>query len=169
MNIVIRADAAVHIGSGHVMRCLTLADELRRHGASVTFICRDWDGHLQTHIMGKGYECVLLPRSETAFHAEDDEYAHWLGVPIATDAAETLAVCAGLRKRVDWCITDHYAIDARWHSELRPHVGKIMVIDDIANRPHDCDLLLDQNLYDNADERYKQLVPAHCRLLLGPE
>ncbi len=172
MNVLIRADAAVHIGSGHVMRCLTLADELRNRGARVAFICRDFEGNLQKHIASKGYQCYLLPRPENAYSVEGSEYAAWLGASQEEDADATASICndcIGEYGKIDWLITDHYAIDERWHRRLRPFVRGIMVIDDIANRPHECDILLDQNLYDNAEERYAGLVPTECRLLLGPE
>jgi UDP-2,4-diacetamido-2,4,6-trideoxy-beta-L-altropyranose hydrolase len=167
MKIVVRADAAVHIGSGHVMRCLTLADELRERGAKVTFICRDWEGNLQNHIESKGYKCILLKRPSEAYSELNNEYGAWLGVSKEQDAAETLAAIS--EEAVDWCIADHYGIDAEWHRIMRPKARQIMVIDDIANRMYDCDVLLDQNLYDNPEARYKSRIPAHCRLLLGPE
>jgi UDP-2,4-diacetamido-2,4,6-trideoxy-beta-L-altropyranose hydrolase len=167
MNVLIRADASVQIGSGHVMRCLTLADELRTHGASVRFICRDWEGSLREHITAKGYECILLPRRSAAYSEETHQYAPWLGTSQEQDAAETLSVLGS--EGVDWCICDHYAIDACWQRLIRHRARRIMVIDDIANRQHDCDLLLDQNLYDNAESRYTSCVPPECRLLLGPE
>lgn len=171
MKVVIRADAAVHIGSGHVMRCLTLADELRSRGAKVTFVCRDWEGHLQKHIESKGYRCLLLKRPSEDYSEPNNEYAAWLGVNKRQDAAETLAVIHEhiATDRIDWCITDHYGIDVEWHGIVRQKAHKIMVIDDIANRHYDCDVLLDQNLYDNPEKRYQSRVPAHCRLLLGPE
>lgn len=171
MNVVIRADAAVHIGSGHVMRCLTLADELRSCGAKVTFICRDWEGHLQKHIESKGYRCFLLKRPSEDYSEPSNEYAAWLGVSKEQDAAETLALIHEhiATNRIDWCITDHYGIDAEWHGIVRQKVHQIMVIDDIANRHYDCDVLLDQNLYDNPEKRYQSRVPANCRLLLGPK
>jgi UDP-2,4-diacetamido-2,4,6-trideoxy-beta-L-altropyranose hydrolase len=172
MNVLIRADTAVHIGSGHVMRCLTLADELRNRGARVAFVCRDFEGNLQKHIASKGYQCFLLPRSESAYSADGDEYAAWLGASQEEDAEATICICKSFIAEygaIDWLITDHYAIGERWQRRLRPFVQGIMVIDDIANRPHDCDILLDQNLYDNAEERYAGLVPTKCRLLLGPE
>jgi UDP-2,4-diacetamido-2,4,6-trideoxy-beta-L-altropyranose hydrolase len=179
VNVVIRADAAVHIGSGHVMRCLTLADELRSCGAKVTFICRDWEGHLQKHIESKGYRCFLLKRPSEDYSEPSNEYAAWLGVSKEQDAAETLALIHEhiatnriehiATNRIDWCITDHYGIDAEWHGIVRQKVHQIMVIDDIANRHYDCDVLLDQNLYDNPEKRYQSRVPANCRLLLGPK
>lgn len=172
MNVLIRADAAVHIGSGHVMRCLTLADELRNRGARVVFVCRDFEGNLQKHITSKGYQCFLLPRPENAYSVDGDEYAAWLGALQEEDADATASICKACiieYGKIDWLITDHYAIDERWQSRLRPLVQGIAVIDDIANRPHDCDILLDQNLYDEAEKRYVGLVPPECRLLLGPE
>lgn len=172
MNVLIRADAAVHIGSGHVMRCLTLADELRNRGAQVAFICRDFEGNLQKHIVSKGYQCFFLPHSESTCSIEGNEYAAWLGASQEEDAEATIRICKSFIAEygvIDWLITDHYAIDKCWHRHLRPFVQGIMVVDDIANRPHDCDILLDQNLYDNAEERYAGIVPSECRLLLGPE
>jgi UDP-2,4-diacetamido-2,4,6-trideoxy-beta-L-altropyranose hydrolase len=70
---------------------------------------------------------------------------------------------------VDWLVLDHYRLDARWEKALRPMARKIMVIDDLADRPHACDLLLDQNLYRAPGQRYSGKVPAECRQLLGPE
>ena len=66
-------------------------------------------------------------------------------------------------------IVDSYALDEQWELMLRPYCGEIMVIDDLANRKHDCDILLDQNFYFNKDVRYAGLVPEHCKMLLGPE
>ncbi len=66
-------------------------------------------------------------------------------------------------------VVDSYALDSKWEKYLRPYVNKIMVVDDLANRPHDCDLLLDQNYYKNLENRYDGLVPSHCRKLLGPK
>lgn len=171
MNIVIRADAAVHIGSGHVMRCLTLADELRERGARVTFICRDWEGHLERHISAKGYTCILLKRPFETYSEPHSEYASWLGVSKEQDARETLAAIEQSlgKESIDWCIVDHYGIDAEWHGIIRQTARKIMVIDDIANREYDCDVLLDQNLYDNPKDRYISRVSPKCRLLFGPE
>ena len=54
-KILIRADASVQIGTGHVMRCLTIADELRRRGTEAIFACREFDGNLRGYIEEKGY------------------------------------------------------------------------------------------------------------------
>jgi UDP-2,4-diacetamido-2,4,6-trideoxy-beta-L-altropyranose hydrolase len=92
---------------------------------------------------------------------------HWSGIDWKVDVKNTLAVLDGMSK-LSWLIADHYALDVRWEEQMRAFTGKIMIIDDLADRPHDCDLLLDQNLYDNLERRYDGLVPNYCVRLLGP-
>jgi len=168
MKVVIRVDASLQIGSGHVMRCLTLADELRSRGADILFISRDHPGNLFDLIKGQGYPlaCLAAAAGEYQASADDPLHAHWMGVSWERDAEETVAALpAG---RADLLTVDHYAVDRRWEGRLRPHVGRIMVIDDLADRPHDCDLLLDQNLYRDMESRYNGLVPDACHKLVGP-
>lgn len=169
LSIIIRTDSSLQIGSGHVMRCLTLADELRLRGAEVSFICRENLGNLIGLIEGKGYQIMRLPQPNTEYVIEFEDVAHaaWLGVPWKQDAAEVIALLGNTEP--DWLIIDHYAIDHRWEEKLRPHVGKIMVIDDLADRPHVCDLLLDQNLNQGMETRYDNLVPGSSQKLLGPK
>lgn len=168
MTIIFRVDASLQIGSGHVMRCLTLADELRLRGADVRFVCREHPGNLNDLIEAKGYLVTRLPRVDFAFVESSEDLAHmrWLGVAWQQDAAETTAAVGDTLPQ--WLIIDHYAIDRRWEEMLRPYVGKIMVIDDLADRAHDCELLLDQNLYQDMETRYDNLVPLACQKLLGP-
>jgi hypothetical protein len=87
--------------------------------------------------------------------------AHW-----ADDAEATRRIVA--RAEADWLITDHYAIDFRWHAKLRGAVRRIMAIDDLADRAHDADLLLDQSDPTETAARYHGLVTRSCVLLLGP-
>lgn len=68
----------------------------------------------------------------------------------------------------DWLVVDHYSLDAAWESRMRQKAAKILAIDDLADRPHDCDVLLDQNWFPDAGQRYAGRVPARCRMLLGP-
>jgi UDP-2,4-diacetamido-2,4,6-trideoxy-beta-L-altropyranose hydrolase len=149
------------------MRCLTLADVLREQGAECEFVCREHEGHLMGHIRSRGYEAHSLPKpSENASFTSEFAHASWLGVDWQTDAAQTHQA---LRSSVvDWLIVDHYALDHRWESTLRSSFRRIMVIDDLADRPHDCDLLLDQN-YGSSAERYRSLVSADCSQCHGPE
>jgi UDP-2,4-diacetamido-2,4,6-trideoxy-beta-L-altropyranose hydrolase len=169
MNICIRADASVEIGSGHVMRCLTLATALRERGAAVQFVCRALHGNLCATIQQQGFAVHTLPtpsKQETERLCSASLYERWLGVPWERDAQETATLCH--KAEPTWLVVDHYGIDARWHAQLRPLVQRILCIDDIANRPLDCDIVLDQNFYDNAHERYRPHVAPQTTMLLGP-
>ena len=158
MRVVIRADASIKIGSGHIHRCLSLADELQKKGADVFFVCRELPGNLCDVLSDRNFRVFRLP----APAADVPEC-----LP-AEDAKETAAVLAALPGSIDWLIVDHYGLGREWESVLRGRVSNILVLDDLANREHDCDLLLDQGIYPDMKHRYRDLVPAGCRLLLGP-
>jgi len=163
-RFVFRVDSSQKIGSGHVMRCLILAEELRECGASVEFIVRDHKGNINQQIISKGFMVNSLPTKPYKTHQALTNYEAWLGVGQNLDSDETISIIED--KAVEWLIVDHYAIDYRWERKLRPHIKKIMVIDDLANRRHDCDLLLDQNYIHN-EKRYDQLVAPDVIKLLG--
>jgi UDP-2,4-diacetamido-2,4,6-trideoxy-beta-L-altropyranose hydrolase len=166
-KIAFRVDASHKIGTGHVMRCLALAGELMDRGAEVMFICRELPGNMCVYLVEKGLQVFRLPANPMEC-CDDDTTPHalWVGVSSSRDREGTFSIL--LQYRPDWLVVDHYALDAAWESAMRLHVGKIMVIDDLADRPHDCDLLLDQNLYKGLERRYEGLVPDHCERLLGP-
>lgn len=166
MLVAFRVDAALAIGSGHVMRCLTLAAALRAGGARCLFICRAHPGHLGELVRQQGHELQLLPApaGDAAAAPEVPAHAAWLGSNWQDDAAQTAAALGDLEP--DWLVVDHYGIDARWEQALRRHCRQLLVLDDLADRPHDADLLLDQNLGRDAAD-YKRLVTAGCRLLTG--
>ncbi len=169
MNVIIRTDSSLEIGSGHVMRCLTLADFLAKEGARVRFICRELHGNLIDFIRSKGYMVHRLSAGGLQQSPHRTTYDHWLTVDKKTDANEIKSILTETEEQIDWLVIDHYAIDLEWEQAVRQYVGGVMVIDDLANRRHDCDLLLDQNFFENAQERYRNLVPPHCTKLLGPE
>jgi len=170
MKAVIRTDSSTSIGSGHLMRCFTLADMLREKGIEVSFVCRELPGNLGWLAREKGHSLFLLPFDgrEPARGNVPSDYARWLGTDWQTDVDQTLTALSG-ESDIDWLIVDHYALDEEWEKRLRWRVGHIMVIDDLANRRHDCDLLLDQNLYNQLEIRYDGLVPCHCKKLMGPQ
>lgn len=145
-RIVIRADASSDIGSGHVVRCLTLADGLKQHGATLEFICRDEPGHLAALIQNRGYRVSLIP-----------------------DTQNDLDFTRGILSQApaSWLVVDNYRLGHAWETPLRPHLGRIMAIDDLANRYHDADILLDQNEVEQGKARYDGLVPPHCRRFQG--
>ena len=173
MNVIIRADASTSIGSGHVMRCLTLAHRLKKEkNAKVVFVMRVLPGNLIGVVEKQGFEVLKLPPANQKYSLNG--YGLWLTVPMEVDAQQTIEVLQHYLQEhscdsLDRLIVDSYALDEQWEQVLHPYCNEIMVIDDLANRRHDCDILLDQNFYLNKDARYAGLVPEHCKMLLGPE
>ncbi|GMT49795.1 MAG: UDP-2,4-diacetamido-2,4,6-trideoxy-beta-L-altropyranose hydrolase [bacterium] len=151
MKLFFRTDASSQIGTGHVMRCLTLADELQEKNGRISFICCEEKGHLFEQIKKRGYKVHTLPP----------------GIDIHTDSSLTEKILKQEQTN-DWLVIDHYGIGSLWESAQRKYVNKIMVIDDLADRKHDCDLLLDQNITHQKD-LYHSLVSEKCSLLLGPK
>ena len=168
MKIFIRTDASLLIGSGHVMRCLTLAEELSQAGVEVGFMSRNHEGNLNGLIRKKSFKLYELPTGiqGQSNDSKRGEYVAWLGTSQEDDASETIEILKD--NRPDWLIVDHYALDEVWERLARPYAKKIMVIDDLADRLHDCDLLLDQNYTSGNGDRYSDLVPPSCTKLLGP-
>jgi UDP-2,4-diacetamido-2,4,6-trideoxy-beta-L-altropyranose hydrolase len=163
--IIFRVDSSTRIGNGHLMRCRTLAEALQKRGEEVEFICRRHEGDM-LELLQKSFTVHELPApAATTSKASDGDYPAWLGVAQEDDAVETIKA---LRARPDWLIIDHYSLDTIWETALRPYAKRIMVIDDLADRNHDCDLLLDQNLVANLEQRYSGRVAPHCPLLIGP-
>jgi len=162
MKIVFRTDASLTIGTGHVMRCLALARALAVREHTCHFICRNLPGNL-ARLVGKEFSLTLLPAPSGAAPCAPPNHAAWAEVEWAKDAEETRAAV----DEADWLILDHYAFDARWERNACPTGARIMVIDDLADRPHECDLLLDQNLGREATD-YDGLVSAVCTRLIGP-
>lgn len=166
MQVVFRTDASLKIGTGHVMRCLTLADALRERGAQSTFICRSQTGHLLDLIRQRGHAAIALAPADESFTVPAEPlHAHWLGTGWANDAEQTRQVLGG--QVVDWLVVDHYALDRLWEQALRQYTRRILVIDDLADRPHGCDLLLDQNLGRQAKDYCGQLN-RNTKTLIGP-
>ena len=139
-KVAFRLDAGAEIGLGHLMRCLAIADRLHAAGAECHFLCHDLPAHLLS---------LLRPH-----------HHHPLGT---LDDAGALP-----RLQPDWLVFDHYQIDQRLETQLAAHCRRVLVIDDLADRPHHCQLLLDQGPLRRAAD-YQPLTPADCRLLLGTD
>lgn len=171
-RVVFRVDASIEIGSGHVMRCLALAGALQREGTECHFICRPQKGDLTNTIEQQGFHVHRLPIikeapkgiNDQALKSNEPQHSHWLGTDWQTDFSETQAYLDALSPQ--WLVVDHYALDHRWERSARPHTQRILVIDDLVDRQHDADLLIDQTLGRTPDD-YQSLVPQHCQCLTG--
>lgn len=151
MRVVIRADASHFLGTGHVMRQLTLADGLAKAGAEIQFICRDHPGQLADVIRNRGFACHLVPRRDDGI----------LGASLEIDAADTAALAREIG--ATWVFVDHYAADARWETSMP---CPVLAIDDLFDRPHDCAILLNQNLGATAQD-YAGLAGPDTLYLMG--
>ncbi len=168
MLVAFRADANPQIGTGHVMRCLALAEALTARGARCVFLCRAAGlGALAERIAAGGHTLIELPEGTPP--AQPDTFAHSAWLPHGwREDARLCRECLATFAPVDWLVVDHYALAADWQTALRATARQILVIDDLADRPHDADLLLDQNLQTEPEKRYIGLLPAYCQTLFGP-
>lgn len=155
MHIAFRVDASSQIGTGHLMRCLALAAQLSSKFSQIHFISLDLPEGFRALIEAQGYLSHALPLGCHDGAWEDD-------------AAGTREILARQPGSIAWLVVDHYRLDARWEKSVSSVVAQLLVIDDLADRPHECDVLLDQNFYHDMDERYKGLVADSTRLFLGP-
>jgi len=171
VKVVFRVDASLQIGSGHIMRCLTLAEALTKQGKKVVFVCRELEGNLIDYIQAKGFDVSILPvmhstnevtrpanSKKTLFHSS------WLGTTQQKDAEQCRPILEEIQP--DWLVVDHYAIDQAWQVSLKGTYQKLIVFDDLADRKHQCDILLDQT-FNRKKQDYISLVPEDCSLLLG--
>jgi|694.fasta_scaffold76081_4 UDP-2,4-diacetamido-2,4,6-trideoxy-beta-L-altropyranose hydrolase len=143
--ILFRCDSSHRIGTGHVIRCIHLAKMLRESGKEVHFLCRTDEGNINERIVNEGFQ--LHPLDSAAPNQSD------------------LALISELKPQ--WLIIDSYEIQKSWEEKV-PSGIKIFVIDDLMNREHHCQVLLDQNFRKNS-RKYQQLVSADTKLLLGPQ
>jgi UDP-2,4-diacetamido-2,4,6-trideoxy-beta-L-altropyranose hydrolase len=177
-TIIFRCDASLLIGSGHVMRCRTLAFGFKRLGIDVIFVCRKQLGHLIS-ILEQDFSVLSLPELDLA-DCENmkgrELHGAWLGCGQEIDAVQSLEALAEAQIcNVNLIIVDHYGLDYKWESlvldgfQKKGYSPKLMVLDDLADRAHLANMLLDQNYYGGeAHFRYQKLVDSHCLQLLGP-
>lgn len=170
MKVVFRADASLEMGTGHVMRCLTLANALLAEENECHFICREHPGNLIEHITKQGHTVHSLPCQGNGKLADKNNaepvlaHATWLGASQDEDAAACEKILALIKPT--WVVVDHYALDYRWEQTLKPYYQNLLIIDDLADRKHDCNILLDQTFGRKAED-YHPWVPAECILLCG--
>jgi len=168
MKVIFRVDASIEMGTGHVMRCLSLAEKLKNNNYRSIFVSREHKGNLNHLIKSQGHGLYSLEANREIGSSLDDlnwnKHAHWLGETLDCDSDETKRI---LKKELpDWLVVDHYALDANWEKEVQSLTTKLMVIDDLADRQHESNLLLDQT-YGRQKEDYKGLLPDLCKVLVG--
>jgi len=178
-SVLIRCDASLKIGSGHVMRCRNLARALRARGAEVVFACRrqpgDWIESLAEEFRVLSLPGSLQPEAGSADGASLTGralYATWLGCSEAQDAADCLAALAAASlDPPTWLVVDHYGLSVAWQRLMQAGLAQpaVLVIDDLADRHHLSTVLIDANRLDStAADPYRDLAPDACRTLLGP-
>lgn len=140
-HLLICADAQPQIGTGHLRRMLTWAEALNAQGAQIT---------MQTSALGA-----------EILHANALDLAIIIAPCTPENVAESLQ-----QARFDAVILDNYDWCAETENVLRVHTPFIAVVDDLANRTHDADLLLDQNAHHEPSD-YDGLVPEGCLRLVG--
>lgn len=170
MNIAFRLDAHPDIGVGHLSRCSTLAAALRERGCRVLFVLRAPSPGIAAMVRQNGFELAELPAWGDNSMTRDLPHASWRGGNQADDARQTAEAIERWTggPPCDWLVVDHYGLDRTWENALRPFTRRLLVVDDLADRNHDADVLLDVNAYLAPQHRYAGKVPDGCTLLLGP-
>jgi UDP-2,4-diacetamido-2,4,6-trideoxy-beta-L-altropyranose hydrolase len=178
MKILFRVDASIKIGTGHVMRCLTLANELKNQGETTIFCSRHLTDTLAGIIQAAGHQLIRLANKEsiknesidqkTISSEPCDQYTSWLGTSQKFDADEMVSSIK--MEDIDWVIVDHYALDFQWQRKIKDNNKniKLLVINDLFEKSHDCELFLNQNIVQNKDRAYQSLLNEEVSKLIGP-
>ncbi len=166
-TIAFRVDSGREIGTGHLIRCRTIGEALRKRGISPVFITRPSSESSESILREEGFEVAILPEPQTqADHNLGLMHGSFLSCSQNEDATETLQKLASLPGLIG-VVVDHYGIYRPW-DEIVSKKYKIFKIDDLADRDHSCAGLIDQNFYADMDSRYRNLVPQNCITLTSP-
>lgn len=165
-HFYIRTDASPVIGTGHFVRCLNLAKSLIAQNSKVTFISRALDSSLSKLVNNAGCRVVDLSLQNRSMDQSPDDYSTWLGVSQYDDICQCLDVIDD--KKNASIIVDHYGVNEEWFNEAKKKCEKLVVIDDLANRTLNVDLVVNQNPgWTKFD--YAHLVGQQTKLLIGPQ
>ena len=156
MQIAFRVDCSSKIGSGHLVRCLNLARQLNKNFKKIFFLVKKSD------YFEINQKFILQNKCKPIIFGKDDKT-----FSIKSDVTSTLKICK--KKKIDTLIVDNYQIDHSWENRVKKKIKKLIVIDDLANRKHNCDILIDQNYVKNLSSRYNNLTNKNCVKLLGPK
>ncbi len=166
-NLFIRVDAGMQIGDGHFLRCLTLVNSLKKKFNQIIFISNQLPIHFSKTIKKNNFKiCKINGYSYIQEEKLDKKLKAQL---IQKDFIQTKKIIKKYKNASNWLIIDHYGIDYDWENKIHKNIEKVIVIDDLANRKHDCDILIDQNFYEKMEKRYSKLIPSFCKQFLGPK
>jgi len=171
MNLWIRVDASLEIGTGHVYRCLNIAKELAVSGIHSHFICRAFDGHLIDLIVKSGFEVIELEAELKKSAGQPVEpvlkHSHWLHSSQYDDALHLQRLLDKRIKQTDCILVDHFALDCTWERLVSEKFNcSTVVIDGQADRQHCSHLVVDPNLSAN-DGKWKGLLIDGTQLKTG--
>ena len=146
-RVAIRADASSAIGTGHIFRAMAVFDAWMAQGGDCFFVCADAPGNLIELLQARGYRTIPIPNQ-------------------LDQAADARAFRSAVSEAggADTIWVDHYGLDLTWEVAARGNARMLCVVDDLANRSHDCDLLIDTS---HEVDVYDRLVPAHTKRLIG--
>ena len=175
-----RCDSSSKIGNGHIIRCRSLARELKKINMNPIFICRELNGN-SIHLLNREFKVIKLLNKDKFFKENEKiDYSNWIGCSQDFDAKETLIRLEQNKiYTASHIIIDHYALDIKWEKIIKEENEfnsffdkndlKIVVIDDLFNRKHICDILIDQTFTSfKPIDKYQDLTPQNCIRLLGP-
>lgn len=169
MRVAIRCDASTKIGTGHLRRCLSLADALTALGAEPCFVLRRHDPVAERIMAPRRYPAIWLspPSGGPMPTADASAHADWAGVTEANDVSETIAALRAWAPEM--IIVDHYAFGACWHMPIRNALHCIVIaVDDLGDRAIGADILLDANAAADHAVKYAGRLPGGTRTLFGP-
>lgn len=163
-SVLVRLDAGLGVGFGHLMRCLAMSRFLVGWGGRVTISMRQTSGDFAEQFASAGVDVEWLP-GEVGSEGADGPV--WSAEQQRADADAVIG--SAPEEGWDAVVVDHYRLDAVWEGAMRARTGRVVAIDDLANREHDVDILVDHNWYGpGTEDRYERLRGAGTSLLLGP-
>lgn len=169
MKVFFRVDASIEIGAGHLSRCLTLAHALKLSDVEqCIFILKSHQGDFGHYIKECGYIVEYIPLEFSPDYTSSD-YREWVGGSASNDALSTLNCLENHNYEYgDLLVVDHYGLDITFEEILKKNINNICVIDDLVNRKHDCDFLVDQTC-GRQESEYRHLLPNKAVVLAGED
>ena len=122
-------------------------------------------GNLINHVKRQGFQVKVIGHDDVTKFTSSTK--SWLGIPSDLDAKHSYDVIKTYRDPIG-VIVDHYGIDEQWEKKISKFDIPIIVIDDLADRRHKCELLIDNNLHRKKSD-YLHLIPANAQQLIGPK